>query len=80
MKFGETSDWVQFLGSFDGKQDCIMGHEFVTRIEELGDGVVEANLPSVAGPGAIWGGLGGNDAAAPKRDDGPLLLGQFCVC
>ena len=39
MKFGETSDWVQFLGSFDGKQDCIMGHEFVTRIEELGDGV-----------------------------------------
>ena len=33
-----------------------------------------SNLPSVAGPGAIWGGLGGNDAAAPKRDDGPLAL------
>ena len=32
-----------------------------------------SNLPSVAGPGAIWGGLGGNDAAAPKRDDGPAL-------
>ena len=33
-----------------------------------------SNLPSVAGPGAIWGGLGGNDAAPPKRDDGPLAL------
>ena len=32
-----------------------------------------SNLPSVAGPGAIWGGLGGGDAAAPKRDDGPAL-------
>ena len=32
-----------------------------------------AGKPSVAGPGAIWGGLGGNDAAAPKRDDGPAL-------
>ena len=32
-----------------------------------------SNLPSVAGPGAIWGGLGGNDAAAPKRDEGPAL-------
>ena len=32
-----------------------------------------SNLPSVAGPGAIWGGLGGNDAAPPKRDDGPAL-------
>ena len=39
MKFGESSDWVQFLGTFDAKRDCIMGHEFVTRIEELGDGV-----------------------------------------
>ena len=32
-----------------------------------------SNLPSVAGPGAIWGGLGGNDAAPSKRDDGPAL-------
>ena len=30
-----------------------------------------SNLPSVAGPGAIWGGLGGNDAAPPKRGVGP---------
>ena len=38
MHYGaRDNDWVDVLqGGLDPHRDCVMGHEFVTRIEELG--------------------------------------------
>lgn len=39
MRFGAADNhWVGFLqGGLDPHKDCVMGHEYVTRIEELGE-------------------------------------------